>query len=99
MINVQAQHIAYIIERALDTGIQSLEASEKAEAGWVDAVIQFGGRTTEFSEHCTPGYYNNEGQPTKSSRQGGFYFGGPTEFVEILEAWRADGNMKGLKLG
>jgi cyclohexanone monooxygenase len=99
MINVQAQHIAYIIERALDRGIQSLEASEKAEAGWVDAVIQFGGRTTEFSEHCTPGYYNNEGQPTKSSRQGGFYFGGPTEFVEILEAWRADGNMKGLKLG
>ena len=33
------------------------------------------------------------------TRQASFFLGGPTEFVEILEAWRADGNMKGLKLG
>ena len=76
---------------------ESLEVSEEAETEWVGAVVQFGDRTIEFSEHCTPGYYNNEGQPGKASRQGGFYFGGPKEFVEILEAWRADGSMKGLK--
>ena len=25
--------------------------------------------------------------------------GGPMEFVEILESWRADGRMEGLELG
>jgi cation diffusion facilitator CzcD-associated flavoprotein CzcO len=96
MINEQAKHIAYVIERALDAGIRTLEATEEAEAEWVEAVVQFGDRTVEFSENCTPGYYNNEGQPEKSSRQNGFYFGGPTEFSELLEAWRADGKLKGL---
>jgi cyclohexanone monooxygenase len=98
MINEQAKHIAYIIERALDRGIQTLETSEAAEAEWVDAVIERGDRTVEFGEQCTPGYYNNEGQPGEASRQNGFYFGGPTEFIEILEAWRADDALKGLDL-
>ena len=30
---------------------------------------------------------------------GGFHFDRPTEFVQILEDWRADGGMKGLELG
>jgi cyclohexanone monooxygenase len=97
MINEQAKHMAYIIERALREGIRTLEVTDAAETEWVDAVVQFGDRTVEFSENCTPGYYNNEGQPEKMSRQNGFYFGGPTEFVEILEKWRADGEMRGLE--
>jgi cyclohexanone monooxygenase len=99
MTNEQAKHIAYIVERALDRGIRSLEVSEQAEAEWVATVSGMAERTAEFSEQCTPGCYNNEGQPGRASRQSGFYFGGPREFVEILEAWRADGGMKGLELG
>jgi cation diffusion facilitator CzcD-associated flavoprotein CzcO len=99
MINEQAKHIAHVIERALDQDMRSLEVTEAAEAEWVDAVVAMGDRTVEFGEHCTPGYYNNEGQPSESGRQGGFYFGGPTEFCEILEAWRAEGSMKGLTRG
>ena len=98
MSNEQAKHIAYIIERALHKGVQSLEVSEAAEARWVDAVIQLASRNTGFVEQCTPGYYNNEGKPGRASRQNGFYFGGPTEFVKILEDWRADGEMSGLEL-
>jgi hypothetical protein len=26
------------------------------------------------------------------------YFGAPTEFAELLEAWRAEGGMKGLEV-
>jgi len=98
MINEQAKHIAYIIKRALDKGIRSLEVSKEAEAEWVDAVVRLAESIAGFGEQCTPGYYNNEGQPGKMSRQNGFYFGGPTEFVEILEAWRSDGSMKELEL-
>jgi cation diffusion facilitator CzcD-associated flavoprotein CzcO len=99
MTNEQAKHIAYVIGRALDEDIPSLEVSEEAESAWVATVVQMAERTIEFAESCTPGYYNNEGRPGETSRQNGFYFGGPKEFVEILEAWRADGTMKGLEPG
>ena len=98
MINEQAKHIAYIVERALAKDIRSLEVAEEAEALWVETVLQLSDRTAEFGENCTPGYYNNEGKPGRIGRQNGFYFGGPTEFVEILEKWRADGKMTGLEL-
>ncbi|MEN8181437.1 MAG: NAD(P)/FAD-dependent oxidoreductase [Myxococcota bacterium] len=98
MINEQAKHLAYIVERALDKGIRSLEVTEEAEAEWVDTILQLAEGRAEFAEQCTPGYYNNEGKPGKQTRQNFFYFGGPTEFVEILEAWRADDSMTGLEL-
>jgi cyclohexanone monooxygenase len=98
MIGEQAKHIAYVISCGLARGLRRLEVSAEAEAEWVDAVLQHSGMTQEFSQNCTPGYYNNEGQPSETSRQNGFYFGGPTEFVKILEDWRADGSLKGLVL-
>jgi len=98
MIDEQARHVAYVIERALSKGLHSVEATADAEAEWVQTVFDFGGRFAEFTADCTPGYYNNEGQPSDKGRQSGFYFGEPTEFGEILEAWRADGSMKGLEV-
>ena len=97
LLDLQARHLAWIVKQALDQDIRRLEVSERAEAEWVDRVIANGGRTTEFSENCTPGYYNNEGQADARSRQGGFFFAGPTQFAEILEAWRADGNLEGME--
>ena len=58
--------------------------------------MERGGQTTEFSENCTPGYYNNEGTADARSRQGGFFFGAPTEFAERLSAWREAGDFEGL---
>ena len=75
------------------------EVSKEAEAEWVDTVIRLGDLSSEFGENCTPGYYNNEGNPSKNSRQSGFFFGEPTEFATILADWRADGGMKGFELG
>ena len=97
LLDLQAQHLAWIVEQALSRGDRILEASEKAEAEWVEQVISFGDRTIEFSENCTPGYYNAEGQADAKTRQGGFFFGGPTEFAEILQAWRADGGFAGME--
>jgi hypothetical protein len=52
-----------------------------------------------FLSECTPGYYNNEGKPADSTGLfGEQYGGGPVEFHEIIRQWRADGQMKGLKL-
>ncbi len=95
--DLQARHLAYIAKQALEEGIDVLEASAGAEAEWVAKIIELGGQTSEFGENCTPGYYNNEGQADAKSRQGGFHFGGPTEFAETLAAWREDGSLKGLQ--
>ncbi len=96
MINEQAKHIAYIVEQALTRGLRSLEVSAGAEAHWVSEVLRLAEDKAGFGEQCTPGYYNNEGRPSRTSRQNMFYMGGPMEFVEILEAWRADGRLRGL---
>jgi cyclohexanone monooxygenase len=97
IIDVQATHIAYVIQQAMERGIQALEVSEEAEAEWVADLLERAEDRKEFAETCTPGYYNNEGRPNRKTRQGFFYMGGPTEFVEILEAWRADGSLKGME--
>ena len=48
------------------------------------------------ARNCTPGYYNREGHATAATRQGSFFLGGPTEYAEILQAWRDDGGLDGL---
>ena len=98
MLNEQGKHLAYIIARALGQGLESVEVSAEAESEWVDTILRLAQGTVGFSQGCTPGYYNNEGQPGASSRQGSFFFGEPAEFVAILESWRAEGGMKGLEL-
>ena len=74
----------------------SVDVTAEAEAEWVETVIRLAVNRIDTAAQCTPGYYNNEGNPSAKSRQNGFFLGGPTEFKDILEAWRADGSMKGL---
>jgi cyclohexanone monooxygenase len=48
------------------------------------------------STDCTPGYYNNEGQP--DSRSGLFvgYPAGAMAFFRYIDEWRSNGEFKGL---
>ena len=78
-------------------GIDELETSQRAEDEWVAKVVEVGNRTTEFAESCTPGYYNAEGQSNARLRQGAFFFGRPTEFAELLAAWREEGSLQGIE--
>ena len=93
-----AKHIAFIIKRSLDEGVESIEVSEEAENAWVERVLEVAGTGSDFQQTCTPSYYNNEGKPSKASKQNGFFFGEPGEFMKILEDCRADGGMKGLEV-
>jgi len=97
-LSEQSQHIAYIIKHALDNDIECIEASEEAEAEWVDTIISLSRGSLSFLEECTPGYYNNEGQPGERNGQNGFYGGGSVAFFKILDDWRAEGGLKGLEL-
>ncbi len=90
-------HAAYIIDQLNKRGVTRVEASEKAEAGWVKTVIQKARLTEDFQKACTPGYYNNEGH-VQFQPQNTFYGGGPIEFFALMRKWRRKGTLKGLEL-
>ena len=48
-----------------------------------------------FQQQCTPGYYNNEGQPAAGGFIGSSYGRGPMPFFELLAAWREAGTSPG----
>jgi cation diffusion facilitator CzcD-associated flavoprotein CzcO len=98
LLDVQASHAAWIIAWALEHGVTEVETSLRAEAAWVDTVVARSTATAERAKTCTPGYYNREGQADAKTRQGSFFFGGPTEYADILQAWRANGDMEGLEI-
>jgi hypothetical protein len=93
-----ATHVAWIIAWALARGVTEVEASPDAEAAWVDTVVAQSAATAERARTCTPGYYNREGKADAKTRQGSFFFGAPTEYADILDAWRVNGDLDGLEI-
>jgi cyclohexanone monooxygenase len=98
MIDEQSQHLAYILKEAGQRQATVIEAAPEAEAEWVQAIMNTAILRQKFFDECTPGYYNNEGQPSPAAVRNGSYGGGPIAFVKILEAWRTEGGLKGLDL-
>jgi cation diffusion facilitator CzcD-associated flavoprotein CzcO len=98
LLDVQATHVAWIIAWALEHGATEVEASRSAEAAWVGTVVARSVASAERAKTCTPGYYNREGKADAKTRQGSFFFGTPTEYADILEKWRARGDLDGLEI-
>jgi cation diffusion facilitator CzcD-associated flavoprotein CzcO len=98
MLDEQARHMAYILRHALDNDVRVVEASAEAEEAWVQTILGLAVDAQKFLEACTPGYYNNEGDPKSRSLKNAPYGAGPVAFVKLLEEWRADGSLPGLEL-
>lgn len=96
MLNEQSKHLAYLLGELESRGATRVEATPEAEEEWVQTIVRLSQFNQKFLESCTPGYYNNEGQPAARSLQNGSYGAGPVAFVGVLEAWRADGSLAGL---
>ena len=97
MLGEQAKHVAYLISAARDRQATRIEATTEAEDAWIDQIKATARMRQQYLEECTPGYYNNEGQPSALAIQNGSYGAGPIAFVKLLEAWRAEGELKGLE--
>ena len=93
-----ARHISYILNRCREDKVETIEAEKEAEDAWVEEIISLSRLSDEFQAACTPGYYNNEGQPNPRSRQNGAYGKGPNAYFRRMEAWREEGRMAGLRL-
>jgi cyclohexanone monooxygenase len=96
-LEVQSRHITHIINEARKRKAREVDVSEEAEADWVQTVIDASLANIGFLESCTPGYYNNEGQPNGPlMRRNGPYSPGIIKFARLLEDWRAEGNFAGV---
>ena len=98
VLDVQSRHIGYILKHAHDHQVRTFDVTAEAEADWVKKVIDASVMSVKFLESCTPGYYNNEGQPNGLLiRRNGSYAPGIMAFSSILDAWRNEGTLEGIR--
>src|SRR6185312_6864797 len=98
MLEVQSTHLAHIIKTISDRQVRLIETTKEAEDAWVQTIVDTALNRAKFAEECTPGYYNNEGQPSALAARNGSYGLGSIAFIKLQEDWRAEGSMKGLEL-
>lgn len=98
MFDQQAEHIAYILKQATDTGATTVEPTVEAVRDWVRTVRETAVDNSTFQRECTPGYYNNEGEKQIRSHLGEPYWPGFYAFGDLLQAWRDGGDLRGLEL-
>jgi cyclohexanone monooxygenase len=98
MINEQAQHVAYIVSRALAAGAQTVEVTPEAEAAWSGEIDRTAIMQADFLRECTPSYFNFEGDIKLRNIRNSQYGAGPVPFYELLANWRASGDMPGFAM-
>jgi len=98
MIGEQARHIAYVIAEAGKRQATRVETTPESEAAWVQTIVDNAIVRQRFLEECTPGYYNNEGNPSAIAARNGPYGLGSIAFIRLLKEWREVGELAGLSL-
>jgi cyclohexanone monooxygenase len=101
MFDDQARHIAYVVAEAMARAALTVEATDAGQDAWAAELTPpgtGGDGSGGFLTSCTPGYYNNEGKATGGNSFLGAYPRGIHAFNQLLEDWRADGDLDGLEL-
>ena len=92
--------IGMVVKHALDAGDTTVEVTRAAEDAWLELLATGPGRMMMGSPDCTPGYYNNEGQPmAEAARWNIGYPAGASAYFKYLDAWRSKGDFEGLAFG
>jgi cation diffusion facilitator CzcD-associated flavoprotein CzcO len=91
--------IAAVVKHAVDTGADEVEVTADAEQAWMDLLENNPMSAVFGNADCTPGYYNNEGQPLNARARFGMagYPLGPVAYFEYIEKWRTSGDFEGLE--
>ena len=89
----QSRHVAQIIRVLQGRDVARVDVRPEAERRWAEVIAQKSMYNVEAARSCTPGAYNNENtfEPGKPSVFATAYGGGPIEYAEVLDAWRANG--------
>ena len=93
-----AKHLAYIASAVRERGARLFDVAQVAEHAWVQRIVEGSPLDLEFLEACTPGRNNREGRPAAIPQQNLNYPGGPVKLFDLLEEWRADQRLAGIRL-
>jgi cyclohexanone monooxygenase len=89
--------IAMLVAETLVGGHQEVEVTQEAEDAWMELLLTAPTGGVIGSADCTPGYYNNEGQPDGRNREWFLgYPAGAMAFFQHLDRWRSAGDWQGL---
>jgi len=94
-----ATTIALVVAHTLEVGAEEVEVTQEAEREWVEGIERNPGSFMGNAE-CTPGYYNNEGQPLgrEALLNVAGYPAGPVAFFSYIDRWRMSGKYEGLDI-
>ena len=98
LLEEASAHLTHILHHAIDHDLSTVEATEEGEAAWLVTLAESARDIRTFQEQCTPGYYNNEGQPAAGGFIGASYGNGPMPYFRLLADWRDAGSFTGLEL-
>ena len=90
-----AATIACVVGHSTSGGYAEVEVTADAEEAWMELLRS--GVTILGSGECTPGYYNNEGQPAKEQDSWRGYPQGAVAFFSYIDGWRRSGTFEGLE--
>jgi cyclohexanone monooxygenase len=97
LLDEASRHTGHVLGHALEHDLV-VEATTEGEDAWLTALTESARDFRAFQEQCTPGYYNNEGQPAAGGFLGTSYGNGPIAFFQLLADWREAGSFDGLEL-
>ena len=98
LLEESSGHLCHILRYAIDHDLSTVEATAEGEDEWLVTLVESARDIRTFQEQCTPGYYNNEGQPGAGGFLGSSYGNGPMPFFQLLADWRDAGTFSGLDL-
>ncbi|MDO0977941.1 flavin-containing monooxygenase [Mycolicibacterium frederiksbergense] len=95
----RARHFTYLVSTWVQRGAATIEATREAEDEWLSAMNEASERPKAFYADCTPSYLSSEGQKDNPHGMLANNFGGkPTDFFDMLGAWRATGRLEGVTI-
>lgn len=95
------RHVAFLVGEFERLGVVA-DVTQRAEGAYVQSVVAGSGLALlgggSFLKDCTPGRWNNEGDPEGRPRKNVNYPGTSTAYFSMLEEWRRRGDLADLNL-
>ena len=98
LLEEASDHLCHVLRHAIDHDVTPWRRPPTAKSEWLVQLAESARDIRTFQEQCTPGYYNNEGQPAAGGFLSSSYGRGPMPFFELLAEWRDAGTFAGLEL-
>lgn len=95
----RARHFTYLVSTWAQRGAATIESTSDAEEEWLAAMTAASEKPKAFYADCTPSYLSSEGEKDNPHGMLANNFGGkPTDFFDMLSAWRATGRLDGVEI-